>query len=73
VIIEDLVNIGRDQARTDIFVRLFARRLGRALTDREGATLSQRIETLSADRLDDVLLNSSSKTLAAWLADPAAR
>jgi len=73
VILEDLVNIGRDQARTEIYVQMFSQRLERALTEREKATLEQRFETLSEDRLDDVLFNSSRDALAAWLANPKAR
>jgi hypothetical protein len=73
VIIEDLVNIGRDQARTGIYTQQFAQRLERALTDREKATLEQRLETLGVNRINEVVWKSNPDALAAWLADPAAR
>jgi len=64
---------GYYRARTDIYTQLFTRRLGRTLTEGETATLSQRIETLGVDRLDDVLFDLSPDALAAWLANPKAR
>jgi hypothetical protein len=72
VIIEDLVNFGEDRRRTKDYLRLFARRLGRALSDAERATLEQRLEVLDDDRLDDLVLTSGADALAAWLADPSA-
>lgn len=53
--------------------RLYERRLGRTLGDVERATLRERWGRLGADRLGDVLLDSSAEVLAAWLADPEAR
>lgn len=81
VIIEDLVKFGEDRGfgrgvdrgRTNAYARWFARALGRPLSEREIATLAQRIEVLGMDRLDDVYFNSSRDALAAWLADPTAR
>jgi hypothetical protein len=80
VIIEDLVKFGEDRGydrgydrgRTETCVRLFARRLGRALTDSERATVEQRLKALGEERLDDVVLSSGPEALAAWLGDPAA-
>jgi hypothetical protein len=72
VIIEDLVKFGEDRGRTKIYVRLFAQRLGRALTDRERATVEQHLQTLGDERLNAVVLSSSPEALAAWLGDPAA-
>jgi hypothetical protein len=76
VIIEDLVKFGEDRGydrgRTETYVRLFAQRLGRALTDRERATVVQRLQALGDERLNAVVLSSSPEALAAWLADPAA-
>jgi len=37
------------------------------------AVLRQRLATLGADRLGDVVLDLEAVTLSAWLADPAAR
>jgi isocitrate lyase len=54
-------------------LRLFSRRLQRALTDVERAVIVARLDTLGADRLGDVVLDLSAPELSAWLADPAAR
>jgi len=51
---------------------LFHRRLGRDLTDAERLTLRERIATLGADRVGDVVLDSDGEGLAAWLGDPEA-
>ena len=50
----------------------FARRLGRALSAEERATLRARLNTVGPARLGDVVLDLDTATLAAWLADPAA-
>jgi flagellar biosynthesis/type III secretory pathway protein FliH len=50
----------------------FERRLSRRLTPGEQAVLRQRLATLGADRLGDVVLDLDAATLSAWLADPAA-
>ncbi len=50
----------------------FERRLSRPLTPSEQALLHQRLATLGADRLGDVVLDLDTATLSAWLADPAA-
>jgi hypothetical protein len=63
---------GRVEALTPL-VRLFARRLGRPLTDAERATLSSRLDTLGGDRLGDVVLDLTPDELGAWLTDPDAR
>jgi hypothetical protein len=51
---------------------LFERRLSRRLSPSEQAVLRQRLATLGADRLGDVVLDMDAATLSAWLADPAA-
>lgn len=53
-------------------LRLFARRVGRELTDQEHAVVVARLATLGADRLGDVVLDLPATELAAWLADPSA-
>jgi len=63
---------GELRARRDDFTRQFGKRLGRALTGEERTTLLQRLGTLGADRLDDVLFGLSPDALAAWLGDPSA-
>ncbi len=52
---------------------LFERRMSRRLSPTEQAILYQRLATLGADRLGDVVLDLDAATLSAWLADPAAR
>ena len=51
---------------------LFERRRSRPLNPAEQAILRQRLATLGADRLGDVVLDLDAATLSAWLADPAA-
>ncbi len=53
--------------------RQFARRLGRALTEEERATLLARFDTAGPERLGDVVLDLDPETLGQWLADPEAR
>jgi len=71
VIIEDLVKFGEDrgEARGQLAVltRLFGRRLGRALTAAEVATLQQRLGAEGVERLSDVVLELDAAALAAWL------
>ena len=52
---------------------LFARRLGRPLTEAETATLLTRFDTVGPDRLGDVVLDLTPDALAHWLTDPDAR
>ena len=54
-------------------VRLFSRRLDRALTLDERRILAQRLDTLGADRLGDVVLDLTTAELAAWIVDPDAK
>ncbi len=53
--------------------RQFARRLGRALTEAERATLLARFDTAGPERLGDVVLDLDPVALGQWLADPEAR
>ena len=64
--------LGLDQGRLLTLARLFERRLGRPLNQDEHATLSDRLNRLGEDRIEDVVLAFSSNALAAWLADPTA-
>jgi len=52
---------------------LFERRLGRALSGDERATLAERLRVVGPARLGDVVLDLAPDALAAWLADPGAR
>jgi hypothetical protein len=54
-------------------VRLYERRLGRALAEGERTALSKRLGTLGPERLGDVVLDLAPQELASWLADPNAR
>jgi hypothetical protein len=53
-------------------VRLFERRLGRAVTDAERGALASRLDVVGPERLGDVVLDLDSAALAAWLASPTA-
>jgi hypothetical protein len=79
IIIEDFVKFGEDRGfekgiETGLkpLLHLFERKLGRPLTIDEGHRLRDRFDRLGSDRVGDVVLDLSSKALAAWLADPAA-
>ena len=63
---------GLDQGLAPL-VRLFERRLGRALAEGERTALSKRLATLGPERLGDVVLDLAPQELASWLADPNAR
>jgi hypothetical protein len=79
-IIKYLRNEGRVQGRSEgriegemrASTRIFERRLARALTPDEQATLSARFEIVGPDRLCDLVFDLDAAALAAWLADPAA-
>lgn len=53
-------------------LRQFSRRLERVLSESERAVIVERLATLGADRVGDVVLDLSGPELSAWLADPAA-
>jgi hypothetical protein len=55
-----------------LLFRLYARRLGRELTEQEHTTLRVRLDSLGPDRLGDVL-DLDGTQLAEWLADPEAK
>ncbi|HSO00695.1 MAG TPA: hypothetical protein VLS89_20525 [Candidatus Nanopelagicales bacterium] len=50
--------------------RLLERRLGRPITEEERARVTERFDTVGADRLGDVALDLAPEALAAWLNDP---
>ncbi len=64
--------LGRDEGLQPL-AHQFARRLGRALAEGEFARLRERLGTLGAARLGDVVLDLERDALAAWLADDNAR
>ncbi|MDO9019217.1 MAG: hypothetical protein Q8S73_02695 [Deltaproteobacteria bacterium] len=69
------VSEGRTEGRTEgltPLVRMFERKLGRALTEPERASLSARLDTAGPARLGDVVLDLDSPALDAWLRDPTA-
>ncbi len=51
-------------------VRLFERRLARALAPAERAQLAQRVREQGAERVGDLVLDLTTDELAAWLATP---
>ncbi len=66
------VALGEARGEAHTLERQFARRLRRPLSAAELATLHARHTTLGAERLADVVLDLGPRTLARWLADPAA-
>lgn len=68
----------RGEARGEVqglapLVRLFERKLQRALADGERVRLLERLHTLGPERLGDAALDLDGDALGAWLADDAAR
>jgi hypothetical protein len=53
--------------------RLCGKRLGRPLTDAEKAALTDRLDRLGEERVEEVILSSSSEALGIWLTDPNAK
>lgn len=68
-----LLERDREEQHTQQLTRQFTRRLGRAFTADEQRVFTQRLGSLGAERLGDVVLDLGSAQLAAWLADPVAR
>ncbi|MEZ4409617.1 MAG: hypothetical protein R3A52_24565 [Polyangiales bacterium] len=60
---------GRVEGLTPL-ARLFERKLGRALTDAERASLAGRFDTVGPARLGDVAFELDGTALDAWLNDP---
>jgi len=60
---------GREEGRRLALSHLLAKRLGRALTEQEQATLATRLEREGEDRVDEVVVSLPPGALAAWLAD----
>jgi len=71
-LIERFTNEGRSEGELRTLTRQYERRLTRALTPDERATLAARLSALGVDRLGDLVLDLGAAALAAWLADPAA-
>ena len=59
-----------DEVSKQLHVRLFERKLKRALSASEQATLVARLETLGATRLDEVVIDLPAPEILAWFADP---
>ena len=57
---------GREEGLRPL-VHLFERRLGRALSAAERATLTERLRKQGPDRVGDVVLDLSPAELSAWL------
>ncbi|MGK3991955.1 hypothetical protein [Sorangium sp. So ce1024] len=63
---------GLKEGQVRTLARQFEKKLGRPLAETERSVLTERLDRLGPDRLDDVLLELPADALAAWLADPAA-
>jgi hypothetical protein len=63
----------KESWRLQTMARLCGKRLGRPITETETATLADRLDRLGEERVEEVILSSSSEMLSAWLADPKAR
>ncbi|NUQ76900.1 MAG: hypothetical protein HUU21_25475 [Polyangiaceae bacterium] len=61
------------EAKESWHARLCGKHLGRPLTDAEKATFTDRLDRLGEERVEEVILSSSSEALGIWLADPNAR
>jgi hypothetical protein len=83
-LVAEIKNQGRAEGRSEgraegvmaglaPLVRLFTRKLGRPLTERERKTLVRRLDTLGPDRLGDVAVDLDGPALATWLANTRAR
>jgi hypothetical protein len=64
------VQEAKESWRLETMARLCQRRLGRPLTEIDNAALADRIDRLGEERVEDVILSSSTDALSAWLADP---
>jgi len=66
---------GQKEGRAEGLRHMFARRLGRTLSEPEIQLLDERIATLGAEAIEDLILDGTTADLARWLADhdPAAR
>jgi cation transport regulator ChaB len=64
------VQEAKESWRLETTARLCQRRLGRPLTEIENAALTDRIDRLGGERVEDVILSSSPDVLGVWLADP---
>lgn len=66
------ISQGREEGLAPL-LHLFARRLGRPLSEAEHGTVLARFDAVGPDRLGDAALDLTPAEFAAWLADPAAR
>ena len=62
-----------ERGQLETMVKLCGMRLGRPLNEDESTALAERLHRLGEERVGQVLLLSSSDTLAAWLSDPNAQ
>ncbi len=69
----EAANEVRKETAEHSLVRLFERKLKRALTEPERGEIARRLETLGEERLGDVVIDLAPADLAAWLVDPNAR
>jgi hypothetical protein len=67
--IEKGIEKGVQKGSRQELTKIFERKLRRPLADQEQATLVQRLDTLGADRLRDVVLDLPAEALEAWIDD----
>ncbi len=70
--LEQGIEQGMKKGRRTLLRQQFERRLSRILTPAERATFTTRCTALGATRMGEVVVDMTPKSLAAWLADPAA-
>jgi hypothetical protein len=71
--LEQGLDQGIDRGKSVELERLFARRVGRPLSEAEQRSFAEKLASLGHERLEDVLFEKRAEALAAWLGDPAAR
>jgi hypothetical protein len=71
--IERGIEKGRQEAVEKMLYRLFMRRLGRAMTEREQQALAARAHTQDPEEVEDRALSLEGEALAAWLLDSSAK
>lgn len=71
--IEKGIEKGRREGIEKMLRRIFMRRLGRALTEREQQALEARARAQDPEEVEDRALSLEGEALAAWLLDPSAK
>jgi hypothetical protein len=67
--VQEALQGAKESWQLETMTRLCRRRLGRPPTEIEKAAIADRIDRLGEERVEEVILSSSSDALSAWLAD----